>query len=97
MVIGTGLVAGMAYLIIVIARIIAQSDDPNATSRFTGTPMQALMVYAILGLVLVFGVVSVVAGAWQVRYGTRNPWLVKLVLGLAAIFVSLGVLIQALA
>lgn len=97
MVLGAGLVVGMAYLIVAIARIIAQSDDPDATSRFAGTPAQALMVYGILGLVLVFGVVSVVAGAWQVRYGTRNPRLVKLVLGLAAVFMGIGVLVQALA
>ena len=94
MVIGSGLVAGMAYLLVVIARIIRNSDDPGATTRFAGTPADALMIYAILGVVLAFGIVSVVSGAWQVRYGTRNPRLVKVVLGFAAVFFGIGALVQ---
>jgi hypothetical protein len=92
-VIGTGLVAGMAYLLVVIADIIRGSSDPGATSRFAGTPRDALMIYAILGLVLAFGAVSVVSGAWHVRYGTRNPRLVKVVLGFAAVFFGIGALV----
>lgn len=94
MVIGTGLTAGMVYLIVVIAGIMRASGDPDATTRFTGTPSQALMVFGILGLVLVFGLVSVTAGAWQVRHGTRNPRLVKVVLGFAAVFFGFGALVR---
>jgi hypothetical protein len=95
-VIGTGLVVGMGYLIAVIYRIVQGSNDPAATTRFTGTPAQALMIYAVLGVVLLFGMVAVAGGAWQARYGTRNPHLVKMVLGFATLFITAGVLFRLL-
>lgn len=97
MVIGAGLSAGMAYLLVLIGGIIRHSGDAGATTRFAGTPRDALMIYAVLGLVLAFGVVALVAGAWQARYGTRNPRLVKAVLVFAAVFLGLGALARYLA
>jgi hypothetical protein len=94
MVIGAGLTAGMAYLLVLIGGIIRHSDDPGATTRFGGTPRDALMIYGILGLVLAFGVVAMAAGAWQARYGTRNPRLVKVVLVFAAAFFAIGALFR---
>ena len=96
MVIGTGLAVGMAYLIVRIARIVEGSDDPGATTRFTGTGAQALMTFGILGLVLAFGIVTLTAGAWQARHGTRNPRLVKVVLAFAAAFIAVGMAIRSL-
>lgn len=96
LVVGTGLSAGVAYLLVVIHRIIQGSADPDATTRFTGTAAQALMVYALLTVVLLFGIVAVASGAWQVRYGVRNPRLVKIVLGFAAVFIGIGMVVQIL-
>lgn len=93
-VIGAGLTGGMAYLIVLIARIIQGSDDPDATTRFTGTPAQAAMTFGILGVVLVFGLVALAGGAWQARYGTRNRRLVKVVLAFAAVFFAIGMAVQ---
>lgn len=96
-VIGTGLTAGIAYLLVAINRIMRHSADPDATTRFTGTPAAALMIYGVLILFLLFGVVSIASGAWQARHGTRNPWLVNVVLAFAAFFISMGVLVRYLA
>lgn len=94
MVIGALLSAGMAYLLVLIDGIIRNSDDPDATTRFTGTAADAAFAYGVMGLVLVFGLVAVTAGAWQVRNGTRNPRLVKVVLALAALFVAAGSVVR---
>ena len=94
MVIGTGLTVGVTYLIVLIARIIEGSDDPGATTRFTGTQAQALMTFGILGVVLAFGVLAITAGAWQARHGTRNPRLVKVVLAFAAVFITFGMAVR---
>jgi magnesium-transporting ATPase (P-type) len=93
-VIGAGLTAAMAYLIVLIARLIEGSDDPGATSSFTGTQAQAAMVFGLLGLVLAFGLVALAGGAWQARYGTRNPRLVKVVLAFGAVFLAIGTAVQ---
>lgn len=93
---GTLLSGGMAYLLVLINGIIRHSDDPGATTRFTGTAADAAFAYGVMGLVLVFGVVAVTAGVWQVRHGTRNPRLVKVVLALAALFIAAGTIVQVL-
>jgi hypothetical protein len=94
MVIGTLLSVGMAYLLVLIDGIIRRSHDPGATTRFTGTAADAAFACGVMGLVLVFGIVAVTAGVWQVRHGTRNPRLVKVVLALAALFIAAGTFVR---
>lgn len=91
---GIFLVGFMAYLMVLIAGIMRRSDNPRATTRFTGDSSDAAMIFAILGLVLLFGAGCVAAGAWQIRYGTRNLKLVRVVLVLGAIFYVIGILAQ---
>ena len=52
-------------------------------TRYTGTRFQAILILALLGLVTVFGVVSLVYGAWQVRTGGRNLRALRAIVGLA--------------
>lgn len=84
------------YMIAWVAVIMARSDDPEATTRFTGDAWDAVLVFAFLGFVLTVGIVGLLMGAWQVKYGRRNLRLVSVVIVLNVIFWTGAVLVQVL-
>jgi hypothetical protein len=50
----------------------------HAGTGFTGTPQQALLILGLFGLVIVFGLTSMVNGLWQIITGRRNKWILYL-------------------
>lgn len=92
--IGSGLVIFMSGLGIVLAGIISQSDQPGSSSRFTGGPQDVLFIYAIFGLVIAFGLASIVGGAWQIWYGKPNRKVMFLMFLVAGILVVIGSAVQ---
>lgn len=93
---GTFLVGFMGTITVLVARIVAHSDEPGATTRFTGGTGIAVFMFGIFGLVLAFGLTSMFGGIWQIRYGKRNRKLTLVILVLAAGFLVLGTLVQLL-
>ncbi|MET0649580.1 MAG: hypothetical protein ABW208_23460 [Pyrinomonadaceae bacterium] len=89
-VLGGGLTAFMAWLTLTISRIIEHSDEPGATSRFTGDASDARLIYAIFGLVLALGLTFVVAGIWQLVYGRRNKKIIFVALILVVVLYAFG-------
>lgn len=58
---------------------IVREGEITGHSRFTGTQQQLMIIFGIVGFVILFGVVSFVAGLWQLIAGKRNKvfiWLV---------------------
>jgi hypothetical protein len=66
---GTFLIAGIGGVCFVVARIIARSGNPESTTRFAGHAIEAAAMYGVFGLVLMFGVVTVLSGVSRIRYG----------------------------
>lgn len=87
---GGFLIAMMSVITVAVIGMIAQSGKPGATSRFTGTKDQMIMMFAIFGFVLLFGFVSLIAGLWQLILGRRNMILVYFILVLGAVFIVGG-------
>lgn len=44
-------------------------------ARFTGRPEQAQLILGLFGMVIVFGLGSIVNGLYQIKTGRRNKWL----------------------
>ena len=86
LVIGTSLVVFMSILGVYLGSIISNSDDPGATTRFTGGPQDVMFIVAIFGLVIAFGLASIAGGIWQIIYGKPNR---KVIVG---VFVIAGIL-----
>ncbi|HEX8131748.1 MAG TPA: hypothetical protein VF527_21815 [Pyrinomonadaceae bacterium] len=65
-------------------------ESRGAGARFTGTPEQAFLILALFGLVIVFGLGSILSGLWQIKTGRRNKWLfvIMIVLFVVLIFFS---------
>ena len=95
-VLGGGLTAFMAWLTLIVSRIIEHSNEPGATSRFTGDASAALLVYAIFGLVMALGLAFVAAGAWQIVYGRRNKKIIFVALTLVAVLYAFGWFVRGL-
>lgn len=76
-VIGVGLTATIGYLMWWIARVMAHSGDPGAVNRFTGTPLQGVVIFAILSAVCMFGITYTAMGVWWLLRATRNPWILR--------------------
>jgi MFS family permease len=92
---GVFLVVFMGALIILLSDIMARSNDPTATTRLAGTPLQGALILGILALVMAFGVTALIAGVYQIRYGRRNRKLIAVALLLAFVFIAIGTIFQA--
>jgi hypothetical protein len=84
--IGTFLVVSMSILGLYLGSIISNSDDPGATTRFTGGTQDVMFIVAIFGLVIAFGLASIAGGIWQIVYGKPNRKVI------VAVFVIAGIL-----
>ena len=90
---GLFLVGFIAIIIYNIAPTMLKPEVPDAGgSRFTGTKEQGQMVLALLGVVIMFGLTSLLNGVWQIATGTRNKWILYFGVG---IFILLLVFVWA--
>ena len=87
---GSVLAIFMGGLGIILAGIIAGTGEPGATTRFTGGPEVILFTAAVFGLVILFGLVSIAAGAWQIRYGKPNSTLRIMMFVVAVLLFLIG-------
>lgn len=62
-------------------------------SRFTGTAGQALTIFVLFGLVIFFGLTSMVSGLYQVKTGRRNRLIFVFMMGLFGVLLVAGWLI----
>ena len=100
---GMALAALSAFIIlfiggitVVVTGIVLQSDDPTASSRFTGGPGMLIFMYGIFAVVFMFGLTGLAAGIFQIKHGRRNLKLVRVILVLAGIFLAVGTLVRVL-
>jgi hypothetical protein len=90
-VLGLFIVGFMGAITAFVAPLILNAGEPSATgSRFNGTPEQALLILGLFGIVILFGLVAMLNGVWQIKYGRRNKWLFIVVMTLAGLLVLLG-------
>jgi hypothetical protein len=89
-VLGLLLAGGMGYLMVWIATVIHHSADPGATNRFNGSPAATAGIFAILGFVLLFGIISTLMGTWMLRNGWRSAKLKQIVWRFGIVFWLIG-------
>jgi len=77
----------MGTLAVIMGRIIAGSNEPGAKTTFTGGPEAVTLIVTVFGLVISFGLASMVGGVWQIRYGKPNKKI------MVAMFVVAGLLL----
>ena len=92
-VIGTVLVVFMSGLGIVLGRIIADTGQPGKTQRFTEGPEDVLFIIAVFGLVILFGLIGMAAGSWQIWYGKPNKTLRVIMFVVAGLLFTIGSLV----
>jgi len=92
---GGFLVVFMGAITIFITNIISQANDPHATTKFNGSPDMLLLMYGLFGFVILFGLVGMAGGIWQIKYGKRNKKLAYIILGMGVIFLLIGFLFRA--
>lgn len=90
--IGIFLTILMGWIAVLVINIMIHSNDPDATSRFTGGPVMKAFTLGIFGVVISFGLLSILTGCWQVRYSKRNPHFIRWMLWLATGMGAFGVL-----
>lgn len=84
---GTFLVLFMGAIAVYLGGIITGTGEPGATSRFTGGPEDLALIVAVFGLVISFGIATMVGGLWQIKYGKPNRKL------MVAMFLVAGILL----
>jgi hypothetical protein len=94
-VLGVIIVGMMGTITVFIAPLMLNAGEPTATgSRFNGTPEQALLILGLFGIVILFGLVAMLNGIWQIKFGRRNKWLFIVVMLLAGLLVLAGWLVR---
>ena len=85
-----GLMGTITYNVAPLLLPFTVAAAPAGGARFTGTPEQAQMILGLFGMVIVFGLGSIVSGLWQIKTGRRNKWLfiIMVVLFVVLIFFS---------
>ena len=75
--IGVFLVGLMGTITYKLAPLMFQAGESAGTggAGFTGTPQQAQLILGLFGMVIVFGLGSILSGLWQIKTGRRNKWL----------------------
>ncbi len=92
--IGLFLIGIIGTVSVFIASTMANTGKSSSTSRWTGTTGEAMLIFAILGAVMLFGIASVITGGYQLVTGRRNQKLVYLILALGGIlFIGAKVII----
>ena len=94
-VIGTSLVLFMTGLGIYLGTMISNSNEPGATTRFTGGPQDVMLIVVIFGLVISFGLASIGGGLWQLIYGKPNRKVMVVVFLIAGILFVISRVIKA--
>lgn len=94
LVLGTGLVIFMGTLGVILARIIAGSNEPGATTSFTGGPEVVTLIIVVFGLVILFGLASIASGIWQIKYGKPNKKIMVAMFVVAGLLLVLGRVIK---
>ena len=82
------MVACGVFLTGVMGWLLVWTSDRAAAqtgSRFTGTREQLLTIYGLYGIILLFGVISFVAGMWQLILGSRSKIFVRSLVGLGVL------------
>lgn len=55
--------------------------------RFTGTAEQAQLILGLFGMVIMFGLGSILSGLYQIKTGRRNKWLFIIMLVLFVVLI----------
>jgi hypothetical protein len=95
LVLGTFLVVFMGGLGIYLGQLIAQSGTPGSGTRFTGGPNDVAIIMAVFGLVIAFGIATMVGGIWQIKYGKPNRKLMVVMFLVAGILLIIAWAIKA--
>ncbi len=83
MAIGIILMGFMGYLLIWALAAFGNVNGPGA--KFTGTREEKMMIIGLFSTLIIFGLMSLVTGGWQVAFGRRNRLLSWLVLGIGGL------------
>ena len=89
-VLGVMLSLGMAGLSFYLWRTIHHPGQSGGTSRWTGNAEMTDRTFQLFGTIIVFGLVCLGTGLFQVRTGRRNMILVVLLLLLVGLMFFLG-------
>ena len=93
LVVGAFLFVFMGAVALVVAAIIANSDVPGSTTRFSGGKKEVAVIFAVFGAVLAFGLAAMAAGVSQIINGRRNKRLAGLMLGIVVLLFVIGELV----
>ncbi|MEO7252304.1 MAG: hypothetical protein ABIW30_06835 [Arenimonas sp.] len=91
-VLGLLLTSGLGLLLRILTPTLLRAGHSVGGTRFNGSKAQALGVFAILLAVFVFGLITLVYGAWQVRTGGRSPRVVAVMVAIAGTLYVVGLL-----
>jgi len=84
---GLLLVVMMGAITAFVAPLMLSTGGPESTTHFTGTSQQAMLILGLFGLIMVFGVVCIANGIWQIVTGRRNIWIMVVVFAMAFLLI----------
>ena len=72
-VLGLALTVGMGWITSYMARLVSQPLVAGAGARWTGDHAMTVQMFWMFGAVILFGILTVLNGAWILRHGAFSP------------------------
>ena len=91
---GAFLVVFMGVIAVLVTGLISRADE-SARAKLNDNSGMLLFMYGLFGFVILFGLVGMAGGIWQIKYGKRNKKLAYIIIGMGIIFALIGYLFRA--
>ena len=92
-IVGAGIAGTLIYIMWWMAGVMLHNSDPGVKNHFTGTPLQAVLIFALLSAVAMFGLTYLAMGVWWIMRATRSALIIRLgVFGYAIVIVGFALL-----
>ena len=92
--IGGFLVVLMGAITIFVIGVISQAANEGRSARIMEETTVFVAIFALFGLVIMFGLTCIGAGVWQILFGKRNKHIKHIIIGLTVLLFTVGAIVR---
>lgn len=92
--IGGFLVLLMGAVTIFVIGVVSQAADAGRSSRLMEEATVFFTIFTLFALVIMFGLVCIAGGFWQILFGKRNKFIKYIIIGLVVALLLVGWIVR---
>jgi rRNA maturation protein Nop10 len=92
--IGGFLVLLMGGVTIFVIGLISQAANEGRSSRIMEETTAFVAIFALFALVIMFGLVCIIGGVWQILFGRRNKYIKHIIIALTVLLFTVAAIVR---